>query len=406
MLYPAQHACNSRGQRLGDASHPATPVANTVAAAETVNASGATGSQPPGGALAARFPVLPPPAALLEIAVLFGLIIGLGWLTGQDLADLRPHPFWVPVLLLSLQYGTVSGLLAAGIATACTGLGQLPEQVVGETYFVYFLRIWIEPILWISAAVLLGQFRMRQIANKLELARQVEELLAQRTSLADYAGKLRQRCETLERRLAGRIEPDALLMLQAISQLRRSGMPQVDAAFGHAMTAVLPGCQASLYLLDPEPPRAGTARLLRRSSVASADPDHGAITELNPAQALYQAIVQRAEGASVLTAAGEAILAGQGLLAVPVQSDDGVVIGMIKVEAMDAHLLGPGSLNAITAVAAALASPLQGAMRRHRTADAPAERRVPLDGAAAGQGTGQGIWRHVAKRLPAGLMGR
>ena len=365
----------------------------------------------PGSVIAARFPVLPPPTALLEIAVLFGLIIGLGWLTGQDMADLRPHPFWVPVLLLSLQYGTVSGLLAAGIATAITGLGQMPEQVIGETYFVYFLRIWIEPILWISAAVLLGQFRMHQIAIKLELARQVEELSAQRTSLAEYAGKLRQRCETLERRLAGRKEPNALLMLQAMGQLRRSGTLGLEAAFGRVMMAVLPGCQASLYLLDPEPPRTGTARLLRRWVVVSINADNGSITVFNPAEGLYQAIVQRAEGASVLTASGEAILAGHGLLAVPVQSDNGAVIGMIKVEAMDAHLLGPSSLGALEAVATAFASPLQAALAHNGGAVPVNERLVPAssvvsDAAVAGQGTGQGIWRHVAKRLPAGLMGR
>jgi hypothetical protein len=200
----------------------------------------------------ARFPVLPPAAALVEIAVLFCLIIGLGWLTGQDISDMRPHPFWVPVLLLSLQYGTVSGLLAAGIATLFTAFGQLPEQTVGETYFVYFLRIWIEPILWLASAVLLGQFRMRQIADKMELVRQVEELGAQRTSLAGYASQLRQRCEGLERRLAGRQEPDALVMLQSIARARQLGAPGMSAAFAGVMQAVLPGAQASLFVLDQD----------------------------------------------------------------------------------------------------------------------------------------------------------
>ena len=42
-----------------------------------------------------KFPVLPPPSALLEIASLFGLIVGADWLhPGIDLADIRPHPFF------------------------------------------------------------------------------------------------------------------------------------------------------------------------------------------------------------------------------------------------------------------------------------------------------------------------
>jgi polysaccharide biosynthesis protein PelD len=393
---------------LGDALLPVTTVATDDPATKGSHALRSLGSAV-NRAAAARFPVLPPPAALVEIAVLFGLIIGLAWLTGQDLGDLRPHPFWVPVLLLSLQYGTVSGLLAAGIATAFTAFGQLPEQIVGETYFVYFLRIWIEPILWISSAVLLGQFRMRQIANKMELVRQVEELAAQRASLAEYSVKLRHRCEALERRLAGRQEPDALLMLQAISQARQAGAPGLGAAFSHVMAAVLPGSRASLFVLDHDPSRGTGAKQLRRVLIASptgggAHADESAASGLDAAHPLYQCIALRGEGVSVLTAAGEAKLAGQGLMAVPIRSEHGAVIGMIKVESLDSHLLGASSLAALDAAAMALAGPLQ-ALLVHHIATALSVGPV-LGTAAATQQSGASAWRHVAKRLPAGIMGR
>jgi hypothetical protein len=363
------------------------------------------------GSFQQRFPVLPPAAALVEIAVLFCLIIGLGWLTGQDISDMRPHPFWVPVLLLSLQYGTVSGLLAAGIATLFTAFGQLPEQTVGETYFVYFLRIWIEPILWIASAVLLGQFRMRQIADKMELVRQVEELGAQRASLADYAGQLRRRCEGLERRLAGRQEPDALVMLQSIAQARQLGAPGISAAFAGVMQAVLPGAQASLFVLDQDRLR----QALTVPATGSASAGAGiAANGLDPLHPLYHSIVTQGQGASVLTAAGEAALAGQGLLAVPVRAANGVVIGMLKVETMDSHLLGSGSVAVLDAVAGVLAGPLQNVLAAQGIIPAYVSNAVingvdvggsnPGGGHAAG--TRSSVWRHVAKRLPAGMMGR
>jgi hypothetical protein len=420
---------------LNDTMLPATKVAQrglatTLASVEAVesaavdpvpvgHAPGASGDRRSAASTLARaaverFPVLPPPSALLEIAVLFGLIIGLGWLTGQDLADLRPHPFWVPVLLLSLQYGTVSGLLAAGIATAFTGIGQLPEQVVGESYFVYFLRIWIEPILWIASAVLLGQFRMRQIANKMELVRQVQELAAQRTSLADYAVKLRHRCETLERRLAGRQEPDSLLMLQAISGARQVGAPGLGVAFAQVMAAVLPGSQASLFVVDQN--------RLRRALMAPMPGDglgnNGlSLQALDATHPLFHGIVLRGEGASVLTAAGEAVLVGLGIAAVPMRSDQGAVIGMIKVEVMDSHLLGPSTLGVLDAVAGALAGPLQKMLAAQDIVPAPATgilpmlqlpiQPAPLNGAvepASVAQPGGRIWRHVARRMP--LLGR
>jgi hypothetical protein len=394
-------------------------------------------------ASAVRFPVLPPPAALLEIVVLFVLIIGLAWVTGQDLTDLRPHPFWVPVLLLSLQYGTVSGLLAAGIATAFTGLGQLPEQVVGETYFVYFLRIWIEPILWLSSAVLLGQFRMRQIANKMELVRQVQELAAQRTSLAAYSGKLRLRCEALERRLAGRHEPDALLMLQAIGRAAAPGgvgASELNLAFSRVMAAVFPGSHASMFVCDQSQLRRALTAAPVSTGITDSQPGQptrGVATsaQIGAAHPLFQCIVVAAQGASVLTAAGEVTLAGQGLAAVPILAD-GAVVGMIKVEAMDSHLLGPSTLDALDTVARAFASPLQVALKsqsiqfreigpdfsagdrrsfdaganvdsRQNLQSGPPVQPAPLSsvGVAVAQPGGR-IWRHVARRMPAGLMGR
>jgi hypothetical protein len=407
-----------------DASNKASVDASNQASVDAVDqATGATVDRRSAAsalarAVAERFPVLPPPAALLEIAVLFALIIGLGWLTGQDLADLRPHPFWVPVLLLSLQYGTVSGLLAAGIATAFTGLGQLPEQVVGETYFVYFLRIWIEPILWIASAVLLGQFRMRQIANKMELVRQVQELAAQRTSLANYAGKLRHRCETLERRLAGRQEPDSLLMLQAIGGARVAGAPGLNVAFARVMAAVLPGSQASLFVVDQHQLR----RALTAPVAGVGLPRGVTLQALDATHPVFHGIVGRGEGASVLTAAGEAVLAGQGIAAVPMRSDQGAVIGMIKVEVMDSHLLGPSTLGVLDAVAGALAGPLQAMLLAQDIVPSnilpgniapgtaggswpvqPAPLNSPLDDAPVAQPGGR-IWRHVARRMP--LLGR
>ena len=51
----------------------------------------------------AALPVLPPLTALAEIVVLFALIYGLDQLTPNlSILDLSPHPFWIPVLLVSL----------------------------------------------------------------------------------------------------------------------------------------------------------------------------------------------------------------------------------------------------------------------------------------------------------------
>jgi polysaccharide biosynthesis protein PelD len=350
-----------------------------------------------------RLPVLPPAAALVEIAVLFGLIVGLAWYTGQDLADLHPHPFWIPVLLLSLQYGTVSGLLAAGIATAFTAFGQQPEQGVGETYFVYFLRVWIETILWISAAVLLGQFRMRQIAEKIELVRQVEELAGQRTALADYSTQLRVRCQGLERRMAGKQEPDALLMLQSLGRARLADSTNIGATFSNVMTTVLPGCRAALFLLDGNRLAVALETTVARDTASADAPRKATAKVLEPGHPLYQAVVANGQGVTILTAAGEAALAGEGLTAVPVWAEPwsadavphvGGVIGILKIETMDASLLGPSVTGVLDAVAAVLAAPLTLALTGHSTGHLQGTR-GPEPGIAPPAASIAKHWRHV-----------
>ncbi len=73
-------------------------------------------------------PVLPPLSALAEIVILFALIYIVDELTPTiSVLDLSPHPFWIPVLLLSLQYGTVSGFLAAATAIGLSLYGGVPR---------------------------------------------------------------------------------------------------------------------------------------------------------------------------------------------------------------------------------------------------------------------------------------
>ena len=84
-------------------------------------------------------PVLPPLMALVEILVLMVVpgLLDYFWTGFPSLAETQPHFFWLPVLLLSLQYGTVSGLLAAGVAITITALLGWPDQEVGENHFNY-----------------------------------------------------------------------------------------------------------------------------------------------------------------------------------------------------------------------------------------------------------------------------
>lgn len=344
--------------------------------------------------MAATLPILPPLTALLEIVVLFAILLLADWLhPGIELSDIRPHPFWIPVLLLSLQYGTVSGLIAAAVAIGLTAGSGFPEQGSSETYFSYLLKIWIEPMLWLAAAVLIGQFRMRQIARKQELIHQVQELSSQRAAIADYARNLQRHCSAIERQIAGRREGDPMLALKALNEAYEAGITRGDAAIGEtlagAIRAALPGAQASLYTAE-----APGLRL----AAATAGGDTGKTPALIAAtDPLCHAIVGDGIAVSVLTREGELYLGGRGLVALPIRAAAAAgsqrrIIGMLKIEAMSPAALDERCLPALAAIGQAFVPALEQRLDSARPAAVP----PPVgDAPAVLIAPAQRLWRHL-----------
>ena len=299
-------------------------------------------------------PVLPPRNALVELVVFFTIIMALefGLNSLPDLNELDPHPFWLPVLLLSLQYGTVSGLLAAGVSILFTAFMGWPEQDIGENHFNYLIRIWAEPVLWIVAALILGQFRMRQISERRELHRRIQELNAQRTAIAAYSGNLRERCESLERSIAGRSEPAGNAILNAFAQMGNETPAHFTSGFGNTIETLLGPGQYSVFAL--------------RDDALSLVISHGWARDarwrevLNKDDPLVLRLVGEARGLSVFNADEEKLLDGQGYAAVPVLSrNEKRVLGILKVEEMGADRFGPDILSHLKVIAGQLASVLE-----------------------------------------------
>lgn len=297
---------------------------------------------------------MPPLVALIEIAVLFGPIVLYDFNSPSfSLSDFHPHPFWFPVLLLSLQYGTVSGLLAAAVAVISTAVLGWPEQDIGENHFAYLLRIWLQPVLWIACALVLGQFRMRQIEERQELGRTIVELGTQRAAAVEHATNLRQRCETLERQLASRREIADHSVLASLSALRASTAATVAPMLGHTMDGVLGPCMCSLFMLDTD-----GLRLV----AAHGEGDRSPFADrIDTSETLFRAIAIEGRPLSVLVAGDEQELAGHGYAAVPVLSAAGDrVLGMLKLESAEAAALDERLLPRLSFIAAQLRPMLEG----------------------------------------------
>jgi len=293
--------------------------------------------------------VLPPLNAVAELAAIMTAFLVADWVWPQlDIHNLQPSVYWLPVLLLSLQYGTASGSMAVIAAIAATfTLVTLPEQGVGENEFAYRLRILAQPILWIATAVLLGQFRMVQIAAKRELLQRVSELEEQGRTLAGYANRLRARCDALERDIVARREPGDGAVLATLARLREGALapaPDIESI----LAACAPGGAASLFVSHA----GGFVRV-----VSAGWPEDAAwAPTLAADHSLCAAVAGARKPVSVLEAAGETALAGQGLAAVPVLDPvTGGVTGMLKVESATGNTLTPALLGALSFLATVIA---------------------------------------------------
>jgi len=272
-------------------------------------------------------PVLPPFAAIVEIAVFFIPIALIETFdpTIIDFSTWQPHPFWLPVLLLSLQYGTVSGLLAASIAIGVSVLLGFPEQEVGENHFAYLLRIWLQPVLWIAAAVILGQFRLGQISERNALQERLDEALTQRRSLAAHAENYRQRCERLERQFATRPVNDATALVDRLLDISSGSGPEHFQAVLDCIAIVTPGADASLFRAGPE----GLSLVARRGSLG----EDIVQSHIARDSGLFRSVVGEGRQLNALFEGDAALLDGIGLAAVPVSNAAGDrIVGMIKID--------------------------------------------------------------------------
>jgi hypothetical protein len=298
-------------------------------------------------------PVLPPRLAVVEICILLvlpGLLEWL-WLPFPDITTFQPHPYWIAILILSLQYGTVSGLLAAAVAIIATAVIGLPEPDIGEKHFAYLIRIWTQPVMWISAALLLGHFRMRQIERRNELNRLVDELRRRGNTLATYATGLQERCNALERRLATKPDSKTGTLLDAFASASSGDEKQLHVAFRSIMDAAIPGTQAALYVID----NGHIKRIAHTSESAVTTPSP------TPSEPLVAAMLN-GRNLSVMSGQDDAALTGHGVFAVPISTQAASIPQGLRyffiVEAMPPALISPATVGRLGVIAQALgASP-------------------------------------------------
>ena len=265
-------------------------------------------------------------SAILEILLFLGaaLIVDQIFFDGTRFRSAQQNPFWIPVLLVAVQYGTNAGLLAAAAATAALLIGNVPPQSVSEDRFAWLFEVGKLPLLWFVSAVVLGELRVRQIRERVALQRQLTETAGREQILSDAYKRLNGVKEALETRLASQLK-SAVGMYESVRAIEKLDPAEVLMGMGSLVRSVMNPEKFSAWLLHE-----GRLDLAVREGWSEEDdlPRH-----YTQDSNLFVEIVARQRVLSVANYDDASTLAGAGIIAAPiVVPDSGRVIGMLKIE--------------------------------------------------------------------------
>jgi hypothetical protein len=234
-----------------------------------------------------------------------------------------PHPFWIVVILMAVQYGTNEALLATCVATLVVFLGTLPSRTILEQKYEYFFLLAKTPLLWFVCAVALGELRMKHLREKTQLQQKVVQAKEKEKQMAEAYLSLKRIKEHLELHVASELQT-VLVGIHAIKELKENNKASVIKGACDLISTIITPEKFSIYLLDNH-----ELVQVANQGGEKKEPYAKRFSFNDP---LFQEVIEKRKIVSIHTSATE-ILGGEGVLAVPITGKETkAVLGMIKIE--------------------------------------------------------------------------
>jgi hypothetical protein len=188
---------------------------------------------------------------VLESLLLLGIIqFVLTRYGGVPTGAGMPHPFWIPVLLMSAQYGIMGGLFATLAASATMFLGGLPPQSATEDFYAYAAVVAAQPCAWFASALILGGLRTLHMHQHGELAGRLDRATRIGSAIADRLEQTIAENGRLERRIATDL-CTLTAVLRALAELDGGDRQTLARGFAAVIASATGATSFALYLNDP-----------------------------------------------------------------------------------------------------------------------------------------------------------
>ncbi len=265
-------------------------------------------------------------SALVEIALFLGiaLLVDHFFLSGNRFSTIEPHPFWVIVLLISVQYGTNEGIVAALASSAALLVGNLPQQTIDQEFYSYLFAVALNPMMWSTTAIVAGELRMRYARREQHLSESLADAEHREETIALAYQELVAAHERLEVSVASDLTT-VLTLYRASKRLQNLSAEEVLNGAADMVSTVLNARKYSIYRLAE-----GRLELALNRGWQETDRFR---TEFGSSDRLFQTVVGRQAPLVITETVDQHILAGEGLLAGPIfDADQGEILGMLKIE--------------------------------------------------------------------------
>jgi hypothetical protein len=265
----------------------------------------------------------------IEFILLFVAAFVIQHVILADASGAFPSPYWLPVVLLSLQYGMTTGLTAAVTAAGLDFWGGLPPGALTEDVYTYVVRIAAQPAAWTCVALLVGHTRTREIERTLELDAKLAEETKHSAAIAQLCSELRQRGRMLERHIAANANSSVIDVAEAITGLYEMHWDRIAERLARFIALMMGTAEFSVYLLH-----GNRLKLVFPNEVQS---QHALSVTVEPDSDLFSAIVHERKTLAASRPADRGLLGNRDLLIGPL-SDQGAsdhVIGMLVIGGAD-----------------------------------------------------------------------
>lgn len=296
-------------------------------------------------------------SALIEMLTILSLLTVVSFLFGDGtrFVETHPHPFWIVILLMIVQYGTIEAILATVFATIFMYVDNVPQQLVEESTFSYQFRLCFTPFLWFSASFLLGELRMRLQAKLDETSDERDQAFLQAEAITRNYEVLKTVKENLESRLAGQIRTVAATY-ETVKELETLNPAQILMRLDHVVQTALNPKKFSVFASGPNGLEATTSEGWESEDVFS--------RRFNLETTLYREVVINQRMVCVINKEDQECLDGEGVMAAPlIDAYSGEVFGMLKIEEIEFFKLDIGNLETFKTICDLIGSAYSNAIK-------------------------------------------